>query len=51
MRLNLLFIVMYIFTILAYPVVFLHGKLLPFSIARNVLVIARKFQVDNLLKR
>jgi hypothetical protein len=40
MRLNLLFIVMYLFTFFAYPVVFLHGKLLQFSIARNVLVIA-----------
>lgn len=40
MRLNLLFIVMYISTILAYPVVFLHGKLFQYQKARNVLVIA-----------
>jgi hypothetical protein len=39
MKLSLLFIVMYLFTILAYPVVFIHGKLLQFSKARNVLVI------------
>lgn len=38
MRLNLLFIVMYLFTVLAYPVVFLYGKLLQFSKARNVFV-------------
>jgi hypothetical protein len=40
MRLNLLFIGMYLFTLLAYPVVFLHGRLLQFSKAGNVLVIA-----------
>ncbi len=40
MKLNLLFIVMYLFTLLVYPLVFMHGKLLQFSKARNVLVIA-----------
>jgi hypothetical protein len=31
MKLNLLFIVLYVLTILAYPVVFVHGKLGWFS--------------------
>jgi hypothetical protein len=31
MRLNLLFIVMYLLTLLAYPLVFVHGKLRRFS--------------------
>ena len=31
MKLNLLFIVLYVLTILAYPVVFVHGKLSWFS--------------------
>ena len=39
MKLNLLFIVMYLFTILAYPFVFIHGKLHQFLKARNVLAI------------
>jgi hypothetical protein len=38
MKLNLLFIVMDLFTILVYPFVFLHGKLRQFSKARNLLV-------------
>ena len=38
MKLNLLFIVMDLFIILAYPFVFLHGKLRHFSKARNVFV-------------
>ncbi len=38
MKLNLLFIVMDLFTILAYPLVFVHGKILQFSKARNVFV-------------
>jgi hypothetical protein len=40
MKLNLLFIVMYLFTLLAYPFVFVHDKLRRFSIARIVLIIA-----------
>jgi hypothetical protein len=38
MKLNLLFIVMYLFTVLAYPFVFVHAKLIRFSKARNILV-------------
>ena len=38
MKLNLLFIVMYLFTLLVYPFVFIHGKLNQFSKARNILV-------------
>jgi hypothetical protein len=38
MKLNLFFIVMYLFTILAYPFVFMHGKLRRFSRAGNVSV-------------
>jgi len=38
MKLNLLFIVMDLFIILAYPFVFIHGKLRLFSKTRNVLV-------------
>jgi len=38
MKLNLLFIVMYLFTMLAYPFVFIHGKLNQFLKARNILV-------------
>jgi hypothetical protein len=38
MKLNLLFIVMDLLTILVYPFVFMHGKLRQFSKARNVLV-------------
>lgn len=39
MKLNMFFSVMYLFTLLAYPFVFIHGKLRQFSKARNVLVI------------
>jgi hypothetical protein len=35
MKLNLLFIVMDLFTILVYPFVFMHGKLLQFSTVRQ----------------
>jgi hypothetical protein len=38
MKLNLLFSVMYLFTLLAYPFVFMHGKLRQFSQADNVSV-------------
>jgi len=38
MKLNLLFTVMYLLTMLAYPFVFIHGKLNQFSKARNTLV-------------
>jgi hypothetical protein len=40
MKLNLFFIVMYLFTLLAYPFVFMHGKLHQFSKGRTVLVIS-----------
>lgn len=40
MKLNLFFSVMYLFTLLAYPFVFMHGKLRQFSKIRNALVIA-----------
>jgi len=39
MRLNIFFIVMYLFTVLIYPFVFIHGKLHQFLRARNVLAI------------
>ena len=38
MKLYLLFIVMDLFTLLAYPFIFMYGKLRRFSKARNVLV-------------
>ena len=38
MRLNLLFMGMYLFTVLAYPFVLIHGKLDRFSKAINILV-------------
>jgi hypothetical protein len=37
MKLNFLFIVMDLFTLLVYPFVLIHGKLRQFSKARNVL--------------
>lgn len=30
-KLNLMFVTMYVFTLLAYPIVFMHGKLHRFS--------------------
>lgn len=38
MRLNLFFVVMYLFTVVVYPFVFMHGKLRQFSQADNVSV-------------
>ena len=38
MKLYMLFIVMDLFTLLAYPFVFMHGKLDQFSKGRNILV-------------
>ena len=38
MKLYMLFIVMDLFTLAAYPLVFMHGKLDQFLIARNILV-------------
>jgi hypothetical protein len=38
MKLNLFFVVMYLSTILAYPFVFMHGKLRQFSKAESVSV-------------
>jgi hypothetical protein len=38
MKLNLFFIVMDLLTILAYPFIFIYGRLRRFSKARNVLV-------------
>lgn len=40
MRLNLFFIVMYLLTLLAYPIVFVHGKLRRFSISRESIPLA-----------
>jgi len=40
MKLNLLFIVMEVLTILAYPFVFMHGKLLQFTKARESIQLA-----------
>lgn len=40
MKLNIFFIVMDVFTILAYPFVFIHGKLHQFLEARTVSAIA-----------
>lgn len=38
MKLNMLFSIMYLFTLLAYPFVFIYGKLRQFSKARNISV-------------
>jgi hypothetical protein len=38
MKLNLFFIIMYLFTMLAYPFVFMHGRLRQLSIADDVSV-------------
>ena len=43
MRLNLLFIVMYLLTLLAYPIVFVHGKLRWFSSSRESITPANSF--------
>lgn len=43
MRLNLLFIVMYLLTVLAYPIVFVHGKLHRFSSSRESIPPANLF--------
>ena len=40
MKLNLLFIIMDLFTILAYPFVFMHGKILQISKARAGIFLA-----------
>ena len=40
MKLNILFIIMDLFTILAYPFVFVHGKILQFSKARETTQLA-----------
>lgn len=37
MKLNLLFIVMELLTLLAYPIVFVHGKLRPSAKSKKVL--------------
>jgi hypothetical protein len=47
MKLNLLFIVMELLTLLAYPIVFVHGKLRPFAKSREtapVLIYSLLFQ-------
>jgi hypothetical protein len=48
MKLNLLFIVMDLFTLLAYPFVFMHAKLSQFSKARNILVTSPVIPGDEL---
>jgi len=40
MKLNLLFIVMDLLTLLAYPIVFVHGKLRQFSKSKESLTLA-----------
>lgn len=40
MRLNLFFIVMYLLTLLAYPIVFAHGKLRQFSNSKENIPLA-----------
>jgi len=49
MKLNLLFIVMDLFTILAYPFVFMHGKLLLFSKARASIHLANVLVIDSVM--
>jgi len=43
MKLSLLFIVMDLLTLLAYPIVFVHGKLRQFSNSRENLPLAKLF--------
>ena len=43
MKLNLLFIVMYLLTLLAYPIVFVHGKLRQFSNSKETIPLADRF--------
>ncbi len=40
MKLNLLFIVMDLITLLAYPILFVHGKLRPFSKSAESITLA-----------
>ena len=40
MKLNLLFIAMDVLTLLAYPIVFVHGKLLHFSKIKALIALA-----------
>jgi len=40
MKLNLLFIVMYLLTLLAYPIVFVYGKLRQFSKSKESISLA-----------
>lgn len=53
MKLYMLFIVMDLFTLLAYPFVLMHGKLGQFSKARNVLVtlLTRSHPADDLSEK
>ena len=46
MKLNLLFIIMDMFTILAYPIVFMHGKLLKFSKTREDVHLANTLAIE-----
>ena len=45
MKLNLLFIVMELLTLLAYPIVFVHGKLRLFAKAREAVRVTNIFVV------
>ena len=53
MKLYMLFIVMDLFTLMAYPFVLMHGKLSQFSKARNVLVtlLTRSHPADDLSEK
>jgi len=45
MKLNLLFIAMELLTLLAYPIVFVHGKLRPFAKSRESVPVPNLFVV------
>ncbi len=45
MKLNLLFIVMDLLTVLAFPIVFVHGKLRQFSKSKESIPLANLFAV------
>ena len=47
MRLSLLFIVMDLLTVLAYPIVFVHGKLRPFAKSKENVPLANRFVISS----
>jgi len=47
MKLNLLFIAMYLFSVLVYPVVFIHSKICQFTKSREVIILANILVTDS----